>query len=64
MRVRLALGASFFFLPWAAEIFAEIRTRANAIYYLRRADMGFYPSRRSVGMGAVVVGFDDPKVDS
>ena len=46
-----ALGASFFFLTRAAEIFAETRTRAHEFYCLRRADVEFFRAERPLEWG-------------
>ena len=44
----LALGASFFFLTRAAEMFAETSTRMHEIYGLRRGDVAFFRGGRQL----------------
>ena len=47
----LALGASFFFLTRAAEMFAETSTRMHEIYGLRRGGVAFFRGGRQLEWG-------------
>ena len=47
----LALGASFFFLARAGEMFAETRTRAHRVHCSRRADVAFFRGENQLERG-------------